>query len=325
MPNLYIFTVGTSLLSNLERHPEGVGLASWLSQWLQGHTTERILGGGDENRPAAERALAYYGSDDCPQWTAELGSFLLLPPLREADQVVLLASDTPEGAFSALVNAHLMVKADAGPAVPLWEEEGKPGIRFNWNTAEIGEARSQRIQQRARKEAPVMRIQGLNPGDPNGFENEAVGNLVLTIARLVMFARATRPALDPMIVFTGGFKVSLPVLTQAASWLRGVPMVGMHEASNRLITIPVLKSDISIPLRNAVLGWAWNAGRQRQQIGTFFTESELRKWANASSMSFAELDTDLMPAFMRPDGGIQLNILGEALLAVILATLPTRL
>lgn len=319
MAYLYIFTAGTSLISNLELDPRGKGHHTWLLSWLRNRTIERLLEHPEENYEAYRRMFAFYQGKTGRNTTAEIASFQRLE-LSPADQLVLLGSDTAEGMFSALVNAHLMSDPNIPEPVIHWKAPGIPAKSVNWNSAPTCQG------DESKRQVHVMRIPGLDPANAQGFTYEAVGNLVGMIAQLVLFARGHSPSLKPVIVFTGGFKVSLPVLAQAASWLGGVPMVGVHESSDQLILIPILASKVEAHLANAVIGWAWREGRYRADYPSSYVSSvneiKLDEWAEETAMSYDNLEKDVKPLFAPRGSKVKLNILGEAFLAVILSKIP---
>lgn len=322
MGTLYIFTAGTSLYTNLEKDNRAIPYKDFLDKWLANHSVELLLADSPDILEAANLMFTYYGKDNAQQSTAELTSFFQLN-LTNDDQVVLLSSDTKEGLFCALVTAHLMSSPSAVEPVVLWDKPGTHTKSINWRP--LSATHAEKFTSRARPWVAVMRIPSLDPSKAEGFTNKAVGNLVLAMARLVKYARGCSPALEPVIVFTGGFKVSLPVLTQAAACLDGVPMFGLREDSDQMITIPVLSMELSPRLVHGILGWAWHAGRDLGGL-TGADRKKLNDWAEATSRDYAELSGDLKPAFSKKDGNeVTLNILGEALLAVILADLPVHL
>lgn len=325
MANLHIFTAGTSLLSNLEFDPTGNAHYTWLLTWLKGRDIPRIINCPEENLEAFRRMYTFYCGKTGKETTAELASFLKLELMKD-DLVVLLTSDTPEGLFSALVNAHLMANGNSPEPVYLWEEPGISTQIINWNTSDTCQGKHEILVDNQREKVHIMRIPGLDPTSASGFTDQAVGNLVRAVANLVKYARGHALELDPIIVFTGGFKVSLPVLTQAASWLGGVPMVGLHEDSDKLIYIPLLGTAVDDHTKRAILGWAWKHNRNLSQLTDFYRkvgeQNKLSNWSRATDMSFDELDKEIKPLFTSSGSGVALNILGEALLAVIMTNLP---
>lgn len=333
MANIYIFTAGTSLISNLELHPRGKPIHTRLTGWFENRTIDRILEHPEENFETYHLLGNFYQGKSGKDTTAEVASFLKLE-LSQDDRLVLLASDTPEGMFSALVNAHMMshrmvehVPSKKSPMpVCIWDDPGIPTQGVDWNRSDLSSDEPPDLLQNQCGQVSVMRITGLDPANASGFEDQAVGNLVWTISRLVKYARGRTPQLDPVIIFTGGFKVGLPVLTQAASWLEGVPMWGLHESSDQLIRIPLLASAVDERLKKAVVGWAWREARFNEVLKHFYktaTQKEiLKNWAKATDMNFDELDKDIKPLFAPRGSKVTLNILGEAFLAVILTNLP---
>lgn len=350
MAKFYIFTAGTSLLDNLEKgNREEQNYGEKLSDILTSimDTDCLLVSKPDDTwlgeiastpgaRPGARWALTYYGckdpleqSESTVPHTAEISSFAKLD-LKEDDQVVLLSSDTPDGAFCALVNAHLMAKAKPGdPPVCIWEGPGEGAqsrneIPVNWDDEKTLSVRNSTLTSLGRRKAHVVRVKELNPMFPSGFKERAVGNLVRTINDLVNIALGQDPVLHPEIVFTGGFKVSLPVLTQAASWMGGIPMLGLHLKSKEMIHIPVLPSRPEEELIHAVVGWAWLANREKKILEWQFKDN-LMRFAKMTDKVFWALEPSRLRSLFKPAGEkVSLNLLGEALLAVQLAEIVRK-
>lgn len=335
MARLYIFTTGTSLISNLRKHgPEGASRADALQQYArekpadffwQAVPDESWQGnpvGDFQGDPGAWWLVNFYaglGAAAPALLPAEISNFKKLNP-QPGDEVVLLASDTPLGVFCAVVIAHLMALPGRDRVVE-WTSPCNVGQVFNWNPPQTA-ARDTGILGQLREKVAVMRIPKLNPGHKEGFEQEAVGNLVRTVARLSVYARGKE--LEQQIIFTGGYKVTLPVLTQAAAWLDGIPMVALYEEDHYPIEIPVLSSPPGERARKAVLGWVWSSqdevhARERARLKRLGYDQQLARWgAVMSRKTFTGLEARDKPLF-EPDGQhLRLSILGEALLAVLL-------
>lgn len=339
MAKLYIFTTGTSLISNLRKHGcEGASRADTLQQYVKGKSADFFWktapelewqgdpGGDLLGTPGAWWLIDFYarlGAAAPALLPAEISNFKKLDP-QPGDEVVLLASDTPMGVFSAVIIAHLMALPGRKRVVE-WTSPCNVGLTFNWNPPQAV-ARDADILGCLREEVVVMRIPKLNPGHKEGFEQEAVGNLVRTVARLSLYARGR--GLEPCIIFTGGYKVTLPVLTQAAAWLEGIPMVALYEEDPYPVEIPVLASPPGEKARRAVLGWVWTSTdpeheRERARLKRLENVGQLARWgAYISGKPYAGLEACDRPLFERDSQRLRLSILGEALLAVLLYSIP---
>jgi hypothetical protein len=335
---LYIFTAGTSLITNLSKKREWETYATGLSRLVENLAIEDLYVpsaedswkgtlGQTPDQPGALWALGHYGhlsKRSARESTAELATFLKLK-LDSSDQAVLLASDTPAGVFCALVNAHLMA-ASAPDSHPVqvwdWEIPGHVAHELGWHTPHTEALRCQDLKDRARNWVGVQVIKGLDPVSPRGVQDTAVGELVFAVSRLVKYARNHSPVLEPVLVFTGGFKMSLPVLTQAAGWLGGLRMIDLHEDSDSLVEIPVLRTSIGPELEARVLGVAWRDQRRQDLLEQHYLPSKLDEWASLTAGSFNVQEERLQPLLKEANQAVQLNILGEAVLSVLLALRP---
>lgn len=338
MANLYIFTAGTSLLDNLEKLPgEGLRLRETLDARLKNVGVDELLSGqllagaewrgspgGGLNEVGALWALhrwAGFTPDGFPQ-TAELTSLykLSLQPgmaLSDKDEVVLLASDTPTGVFCAAVNAYLMT-ALCGP-VWRWDLPFQVGekTQFAWEE-ELPQTNLQpHLLSVARPRAYLLRVKNLNPADKNAFEEgvsrvegqqgSGAAHLIRTVVDLVWGARDG--GLKPVIVFTGGFKAGIPLLTQASAWLGGVPLWGLYEGSKVApVQVPVLEARPQ--LEDCRLVVSFGAVRANHSY------PELRTFDRSVFRNVADLPIDREHLFFRnrsDGGGIELSLLGIAL------------
>lgn len=316
MAKLFIFTSGTSMVTNLKDDANAHPILNYLRKWFETITIKKILDTPSVNKQAYQYILEYYNGKTGSKTTAEISSYEKLG-VRKEDLVVILTSDTKEGVFAGLVNAHLMASKAKTPVV-LWDRPGNIIGTFNWNS--LLEGYEPGANQDEYPPVYLMIIKDLDPEKKEGFEDQAVGNLVYAIARLVKHANGHTLKPKPIIVFTGGFKVSLPVLTQAASWLGGIPMYGVHQESNKLIEIPVLATDIDPEVRNSILGWAWKNNRNRDLIERN-EELDLNNWAGKTDKTWEWLRKEhkLVPVFTECGSGVKISILGEAILSVLIA------
>ena len=339
MAKLYIFTTGTSLISNLRKQSAaGASRADVLQRYIKEKTADFFWqsapgmewrgdpGGNLQDTPGVWWLIDFYarmGAVAPALLPAEISNFKKLDP-QPGDEVVLLASDTPMGVFSAVVIAHLMAVPGQGQVVE-WTSPCNVGLTFKWSPPQAV-ARDPDILGCLRDEVVVMRIPKLNPGQKEGFEQQAVGNLVRTVARLSLYARGR--GLESCIIFTGGYKVTLPVLTQAAAWLEGIPMVALYEEDPYPVEIPVLASPPGEKARRAVLGWVWTSTdpeheRERVRLKRLQNLDQLARWgAYISGKSYPGLEACDRPLFERDGQRLRLSILGEALLAVLLYSIP---
>ena len=289
---------------------------------------------GNHLNPGAYWFLDHYGrldpETDAEQQTAELTSFYHMRPQVE-DKIVLLSSHTNEGLFCALANAHLMLRPGGEIKFRdnLTDERPPDPVVVNWQWEPQREVPCRALSRIACAEVEVIRIPGLNPTDPHNFEKQGAGNLIRTLATLVYACirdRGTANSLDggrrPQIVFTGGFKASIPLLTQAAIWMSHavpIPMYALYEEAKEILAIPTLHALPDRKYCRLALGF--------QSADNPLLDSRYAKFTNRASMlRVADLPSDEQLLFADKPGpnGIMLNPLGQTLREVEHAKLMTK-
>jgi len=147
--------------------------------------------------------------------SAELASLSLLdPPLGANDEVVLLYSDTPAGAYCAACLEKLLSK-------------GLPGVTEGGGSVHV----------------VSQRIAWLDPERKDAFERQAVGNLALTISE-AYYAPREVPLTEALINVTGGYKAAIPILTVIAGLLPKTQIVCLFEESEQLLHQPVVPTTL---------------------------------------------------------------------------------
>jgi len=333
---LNIFTVGTSLLDNLEKEPAGLALAGELREIIirndarSADLTEILAGeSGSTDRPGLlwciDRLARRNPQDKNAFAPAEVAALVSIPETTQDDTLVLLASDTAEGYFCALVNAFLMTGLSG--SVEVWQEvwDNHPrqlNLTEQLDVSIVNFA----LKRKANGKCKILKIPGLNPADRKAFENEqAAGNLVSILAELIFGARAE--GLEPRIHFTGGFKASIPILAQAAAWLDGVDMFALYENAKDLIHVPILPAIAETKLRRAVMAFGVGSDKAERLKRIYgLNADQMQRMLNADCGHYSSLnqvaDKDLDPLFQPgTNGRLQLSVLGQALHAVTKARL----
>ena len=316
MPHFYIFTCGTSLLENLTKtRPEvGARLSAVIpdkESLLSGSVEERWMGESvNHHAPDALWVLDHCSKmpADDPGQTAEMTSFSKLPR-EEGDEFCLIASDTDKGVFCAAINAWLMSGPDGQVCVREAPMSELDEISLDWHWSQDNLHPSQ--TKIATGKVILLRVRELDPTIRERFErNGGAARMIRTVADSIWYARSKR--LDPVLVFTGGFKASIPLLTQAVIWLGNTTMMCLYEGSRELVTIPTVRAEPSLLACRAV--YAFNA----QHIENL-SQQELLRMDHSNKKDISNLSHDLQPFFQNSMDGqrIQLNLLGQTLREVV--------
>lgn len=331
MAKMFILTAGSSLFTNYSKYDEEAAekLRGALPQipagiWLQ---EPHAWPGGHLARYAPEGpawwTLKRWSNMELTgslkdQQTAEILSMSKMG-LQPEDRICLLASHTPEGVFCALVNALMLSPPGKAVEVQDWDWSAMPPEQTCTPVSWDPDARVQRrpIEVRVENQVVVMPVRGLDPQDKESFEHEGVYSLIRSLARLVEIARGLRS--EPEIIFTGGFKASLPVLTQAATWLGGLRMTALFEEAEKPVTVQLLDNPAKLEFRQAAIGF----GASRDPERTDF--ADLDRFINESRVD--DLPPELQPLFVdreTPGSEIELSLLGEALRAIVASRLASE-
>jgi len=343
MPKLYIISVGTSLFTNYAKEgKEGEqgekDLAGSLpaphaysdlwkkppEQW-PGYNKPRFYA---EGPGPAQWALRRWGaitssSDQWPHQTAEIASLARID-LRSEDRLCLLASSTPRGMFSALVNAYLLSSPGIKPQVCEWTWEPstakKNTIDVDWGAAALTSMRP--LSCASDHPVQIIPIQGLDPGDRESFETQGVYQLIRSLVYFVISALGKKQKIEPEIIFTGGFKASVPIITQAAIWIAdcwdcSMRMKALYEDSQQLVSTPILANRPSKDACRAAL--AVRVHHDRNYIHKDLANLDL--FATAQKPNVGSVEPSLQPLFTGDPAtkapAIKLSVLGEALIAII--------
>jgi hypothetical protein len=331
---LLIFTAGVSLLRNLndEEEGHGRGIRSTMERTLNRLKPEELLkkpektwagAPGNHLNPGAYWFLDHYGRLDpdknAQRQTAELTSLYHMRP-QAGDKIVLLSSHTKKGLFCALANAHLMLRPGGEIKFRdnLTDERPPEPVVVNWEWQPQREVPCRALSEIACAEVEVIRIPGLNPTDRHNFEKQGAGNLIRTLATLVYECirdGGTAKSLDggrrPQIVFTGGFKASIPLLTQAAIWMSHavpIPMYALYEEAKEILAIPTLHALPDRKFCRLALGF--------QSADNPLLDERYAEFTNRASMlRVADLPSEEQLLFADKPGsnGIMLNPLGQTL------------
>jgi hypothetical protein len=249
MERLLIFTGGVSLLENL-LHP-----------WKQRYRPDLVEGLTYKQRGAwrtvlrrarqvrnelatfaglfASLDLATPEQRSCA--TAEAAAFYLLRAGQPAfqDRLVLLCSDTGQGAFCALANAMLLGREvryypqpgyylplpDCPLTLPgLVQEEVEKGIHPSLQAIRL-------------PYVEVVAVRNLDAARPDKFERHAIPALIQTIAQI----HYNRSEEETILNYTAGFKAAIPTLTQAAAIADNISIKCLYEDASALITQPVIQ------------------------------------------------------------------------------------
>ncbi|MFQ5677214.1 MAG: hypothetical protein ACE5G1_15080 [bacterium] len=149
---------------------------------MQDYSVKDVLAGAVYQQDELEaEALAYLRepSRTESEYSAEIASLRQIGLDKQDDKVILLFSDTPDGAFCAWVNAKFI-------------QSEKPAV--------------------LNLEKNVIRIPGLNTENAEDFVNIGLRRLITTIEKLVDDYKGYQIYLN----FTGGYKGIIPALTDVA-------------------------------------------------------------------------------------------------------------
>jgi CRISPR/Cas system-associated protein Csm6 len=245
---LLIFTAGTSLLDNL-KDPDKfarraladafayTGAGAW-------HKVLRRAEGIRDKltsyaSPFAPLSLAHQGERS--RATAEMAGFYLLrkdQPTSQ-DRLVLLCSDTGEGAFCALANGMLLGQevcyyAPRGYYVSSGDFLTLPGLA----ESEVEHGFHSSLLTIRLPQVTVVVVRDLDASRPNEFERHAIPALVRATAELHYNKRAEQ---QTVLNYTGGFKAAIPTLAQVAAVAGGIELVCLYEDALDLVHQPLIQ------------------------------------------------------------------------------------
>jgi len=303
MERLLIFTAGTSLLDNLkdsdklnrgdlvDKFPYK-GAGAW-------HTVLRRAGSIRDDLVAYASFFAPLNLADPGKrsWaTAEMAGLYLLRRDQQAsqDRLVLLCSDTGEGAFCALTNGMLLgqevcyydSQGEAFSLAGLMSDEAEHGIHPS-----LAAIRLPRVE--------VVWVQDLDATRPEEFERQAISELAKHIAEL-HYNR--RPGEQTVLNYTGGFKAAIPTLAQVAAVAGNIELVCLYEEALDLVHQPLIQIKLR-PGAEERLIWAG----ERDQAHPDPLDPQRYKTLDS-------LPREEWPFYEElPGGGLQLSSLGRAM------------
>lgn len=324
MPSFYIFTCGISLIENLEKEnrniynfTQGLFTRKIAEDFLR-ITPEKSWAGVPNRTAGAYWAVDWYSRQiDNKKMTAEQASFNNL--YQPGDRIVFLTSDTAEGIFCALANAAIV--SEEGCKTQYIEEypNPKPGLEeIDWHVPNDKRSDYPSFPHVSEPPVQVIKVPGLAP-ESNRLESLAFGELIRLVTELV---KSAREKYQPVIVYSGGYKLTLPILTMAAGWLGGIPMWALHENSDQIINTPILKSELDPRIKQWVAGCAYcNNIKQPGLLGRYNQEElKLKAWGEEIIVkkNYSQLSEEQKPLFIVENDRITLSVLGHALLGLIL-------
>lgn len=311
MGRLLIFTAGASLFENLLhpqkrlRRPDLVegfryrGAGAWRT------ILHRAAGLRDELAAYAgifaPFDLAAAGERLCA--TAEVAGLYLLRARQPdaADRLVLLCSDTGEGAFCALANAMLL-----GQEVRYYPRPGYyqplpealltlPGLAPS--EAEHGMHASLLAVRLPAVE--VIAVRKLDASRPEKFERQAIPALIQTIAGL----HYNRSEAETILNYTGGFKAAIPTLAQAAAIAENIRLKCLYEDASALITQPLIQIELGQAAETRLLAAGDGDDSPPAWLARYPTLAALNNGLPPNEWAFYE----------EADGGVRFSSLGLAL------------
>jgi hypothetical protein len=317
MNRLVIFTAGTSLLENLRNEEKLNKREVYKNLNLDRLTGDAwsILADAAFVRKRLLRCIEEFapldlGNDiQLAYSTAEIASYYRLTKKNDTggDRLVLLCSDTVEGAFSALVNALLLSNGEILCRKPS-AYSGISGLEASVrpiNDLELPDERFHSTLKTLRQ--PRIEIQvvpDLYPDNKMAFERYAIANLASAIATL-HFGKQT--GLHTVLNYTGGFKAAIPILSQSVAVAGDIDMVCLYEQASELIyqqLVPIeLLPETENRLRNAV-----------EKDGYFVLEG-IRGADNLARQAWHPAEKALY--WVASSGDIRLTPLGLALRAMV--------
>ncbi|KPL75305.1 hypothetical protein ADN00_13010 [Ornatilinea apprima] len=249
--------------------------------------------------------------------TAEVDSLSFLPVDPENDEVILLASNTPPGLFCALVNANLMTQH--GTPVSIWEDVLQEHSQFpivDWDPE--NEISWRPIANPLANPAIVLTINQLDPNKKTTFENQALGNLVRSVSLLILHAMDHN--MEPHVIFTGGYKATIPFLTLVCSWMGNITMWSLYEDSKEILRIPVPKANLDSRIYRMIAGKLALEMKQDDPYYALFS-----RWTSkANYTQLSSMDPADQPFFVnhpQPNQPVQLSPMGKAFAEVLRAQL----
>jgi len=266
MGRLILTTAGTSLIHpNAERWrgiiPEAFSGAVKACDDNHDCTLDKVITGGNNALKDAEvnilRELNSLTLDrDWQRFPAEIASTSKLDPRPDqGDRIVVLHSDTIEGAFCARCVAFLM--SDRLKVLRLERNRvQEDGILSNANqlSQQRADLRSKGIlcQPFWSARVELLRIDKLKPDERGAqdFREQGCQNLAIALSSLFI-ERDTTAHRRVHLNMTGGLKSSIPFVTFVAM-LWGIPLVYLYEESPDLLSFTVPRLKLAVDIENCL-------------------------------------------------------------------------
>ena len=236
MERLLIFTAGTSLLDNL-KDPDKLNRHELVDTFRYAganacHTVLRRAGNIRDDLVTYASFFAPLDLADPSErsWaTAEMAGLYLLRQGQQTsrDRLVLLCSDTGEGAFCALANGMLL-----GQEVRYYDSRGNVSPLDGLTTTEVEHGIHPSLTAIRLPQVEVVWVKDLDATRPREFERRAISDLVKHIAELHYSRRSGE---QTVLNYTGGFKAAIPILAQAAAVAGNIELLCLYEEALDLI------------------------------------------------------------------------------------------
>lgn len=251
MNHKYIMTTGTSLLSRYFEKSGGNTTIEYFDKYMRsnGLTLERLLTQKiDDWLPADKKFLTeknilcwvlstYAGNIDREIVFAELATLREILPSKD-DQFTILATDTLRGIFCGLMLAFLISKPGSKVRTNYFNGQNWVFTEFDLGTWDNND-RYLNFSKELTTTIEVFHIPGLNPTIKNEFESKGISYLIRQLVNQII---VTEDDYLPEIIFTGGFKACIPIMTQVAGWMGGIPMTALYEESKNNVRIEPISS-----------------------------------------------------------------------------------
>lgn len=309
MKNLFIVTAGTSLLENLEKkvgelqtQQKAAALPGKLPpDFTRLYDPPNSRWADDLHWICCYYSQRYRRDALRETTTAELASLSLLSEeaspirLRPEAELCFLTSSTSTGVFCALVNAYLLVGEEG--TVRIWDADNyRPGQTVNWSLPALPTNPDLDKWTRPRQ-ATILPVPHVDPTKPKDFAEKGIAEFFTSLSHLIIQAQNVKQ--QPVVNFTAGMKAVVPLLTIAAGWLGGIPLVGLHEEADALLHIATPKLDPD---------GEWEKAIRKFSAGELVADGKNKPFSDSVQRLFVN------------EGQLQLSPLGQVLRSILYAT-----
>ena len=242
MERLLIFTAGTSLLDNL-KDPNKLNQRDLADgfRYAGAGACHRVLHRAGSIRDDLVTYASFFAPLDLAnpgersRATAEMAGLYLLRKDQQTsqDRLVLLCSDTGEGAFCALANGILL-----GQEVCYYDFKGNVSCLDGLTSTEAKHGIHPSLAAVRLPQVEVVWVEGLDATRPHEFEHAGISEVVKHIARL-HYNRCLGE--QTVLNYTGGFKAAIPTLAQVAAVAGNIKLVCLYEEALDLIHQPLIQ------------------------------------------------------------------------------------